>query len=66
MTITDSDLLGMLARAERDESVWAENTRQCGSAYNARRYGRASKMAELLRGEVSRRVIAAAEAMLEV
>jgi hypothetical protein len=63
-TITDSDLLRMLARAERDEGAWAEATRRCGTADNARRFGRATKAAEIIRTEVSRRVVAAAESML--
>jgi hypothetical protein len=65
MTITDSELLRMLARAERDEETWADATRRCGSADNARRFGRATKAAEMVRNELSRRVVAAAEAMLE-
>ena len=65
MTITDADLLRMLAKAEREEERWARATRQCGSADNARRFGRATREAELVRSEVARRVVAAAEAMLD-
>jgi len=64
-TFTDSDLLRMLARAEQDEETWADATRRCGSADNARRFGRATKAAEVIRVEVARRIVAAAESMLD-
>jgi hypothetical protein len=63
--ITDANLLRMLARAERDEEVWADATRRCGSADNARRFGKATQAAERIRAEVARRVVAAAESMLD-
>ncbi len=65
MTITDADLVRMLAKAERDEERWARATRQCGSADSARRFGRATREAEMIRTEIGRRVIAAAEGMLD-
>ena len=65
MTVTDSDLLRMLAIAEQEEESWAVAVRRCRGADNARRFGRATREAELVRTEVARRVIAAAEAMLD-
>ena len=64
LTMADSELLELLARAERDEERWAEATRQSGTAVNAHRFGQATKAAELLRAEVARRIVAAAESML--
>jgi len=64
-TISDSDLLTMLAIAEDEEATWAAVTQRCASADSARRFGRATREADLVRDEVARRVIAAAEAMLD-
>ena len=64
-TISDADLLKMLAIVEDEEATWAAVTRRCGSADSARRFGCATREADLVRDEVTRRVIVAAEAMLD-